>query len=79
MTPTMTLFCFGRPTTLGKITLGALSPAKPALIRPVPLSITMGLPYNLAYENLGNLWPPAHYAHAHRAVFEHAGACIVRR
>ena len=42
--PTMTPFCFGRPTTLGKMTLGASSSAKPALIRPVPLSMTMGLP-----------------------------------
>ena len=38
--PTLTPFCFGRPTTFGKITLGVKlsSSAKPAFICPVPLS-----------------------------------------
>lgn len=41
--PAMTRTCLGRPTTLQKPTLGKSSPAKPALMTPLPLSMTTGV------------------------------------
>jgi hypothetical protein len=40
--PAIVRTCFGRPTYDGKKHFGTSSPAKPALMVPLPLSITMG-------------------------------------
>ena len=40
--PAIVRTCFGRPTYDGKKHLGTSSPANPALIVPLPLSMTMG-------------------------------------
>lgn len=54
----MTPFCLGRPTTLGKTTRGVSSSAKPAFMRPEPLSMTMGRPdsYSSSSSDIPKIW-----------------------
>lgn len=60
LAPAIVRTCFGRPTHDGKKHLGVSSPAKPALMVPLPLSSTMGALCNLVLtamvvENMWNL------------------------
>lgn len=50
--PITTVGSFGLPTTQGNVALGASSPENPALIMPLPLSITMAFVYSDIYEIL---------------------------